>query len=590
MACKLHYPSFSIQTVLSRSASLGTTRNIATACGARMAARYDLRSKQARLHASAAGCSWEKKPKPPGIGQVADFAMLPIALLQPILAQVPFKQKMKCEAVCRAWRSVLRSAACLDTTTFISSAGGVWGHLIIDLDNHAERHNVYKTSPITVRSYGSCETSIVISEALDPDMPPEADFVKWLRLRAPAADKITITNTSAHEGWLFAEVLLAVSGCGRLGVSKPPVALIAGSCNMLTATTIQLYVILRHRQRACSGFTADSLLAVKNCPVCAGSHSVLQSFRFCQLLSSSLTKFSSIEYNAPLELGGVPHLSALTKLTDLTLTDSAAFGDLTELKHLRQLHYMSVANYMEGPFRALSLTNIQNLTLFMETAQTVNLCCCTQLTFLRFDISSRLQTIALPVGDSVRLHTLHMTSEEGINPLLVMSNLSYASRLVTLHFDSVYPSNLQQGDWPLCMPELQVIVLRKLHCQPPQQLCKYPKLHALNLCRLGQSDLPPWFAELTQITRLQLSCSELTAFPMAIIQLSQLCILHLNDIEPPMVIGPEIANVLKWRCLEHIDLTADGYSLDSQLCLLEVYRQLNARNVQMDFVRRAIDL
>ncbi|DBA93355.1 TPA: hypothetical protein ACH3X2_003632 [Trebouxia sp. C0005] len=513
-----------------------------------MAARYDLRSKQARLHASAAGCSWEKKPKPPGIEQVADFAVLPIALLQLIFAQVMFQQKMKCEAVCRAWRSVLRSAACLDTTTFISSAGGVWGHLIIDLDNHAERHNVDKTSPITVRSYGSCETSIVISEALDPDMPPEADFVKWLRLRAPAADKITITNTSAHEGWLFAEVLLAVSGCGRLGVSKPPVALIAGS------------------------------------------HSVLQSFRFCQLLSSSLTKFSSIEYNAPLELGGVPHLSALTKLTDLTLTDSAAFGDLTELKHLRQLHYMSVANYMEGPFRALSLTNIQNLTLFMETAQTVNLCCCTQLTFLRFDISSRLQTIALPVGDSVRLHTLHMTSEEGINPLLVMSNLSYASRLVTLHFDSVYPSNLQQGDWPLCMPELQVIVLRKLHCQPPQQLCKYPKLHALNLCRLGQSDLPPWFAELTQITRLQLSCSELTAFPMAIIQLSQLCILHLNDIEPPMVIGPEIANVLKWRCLEHIDLTVDGYSLDSQLCLLEVYRQLNARNVQMDFVRRAIDL
>ncbi|DBA93353.1 TPA: hypothetical protein ACH3X2_003630 [Trebouxia sp. C0005] len=506
-----------------------------------MAARYDLRSKQARLHASAAGCSWEKKPKPPGIGQVADFAMLPIALLQPILAQVPFKQKMKCEAVCRAWRSVLRSPACPDITTFVSSAGGVWGHLNIYLDKHAERHNVYKTSSFTIRNYGSYKTSLGISEALDPDMPPKADFIEWLRSRAPAADEITITNTSEQEGWLFAEILLAISGSGRLGDSKPPVALIAGS------------------------------------------HSVLKSFRFCQLLSSSLTRFSALESNSPLELDGVPHLSALTKLTDLALIDSAAFGDLTELKHLRQLHKLSLTNYMEGPFRAFSLTNIQNLTLYMGTAQTVNLCCCTQLTFLSFqDISSRLQTIALPQGDSVQLHALYMTSEEGINPLLVMSNLSYASRLVILYFDSVHPINLQQGDWPLCMPELEVVVLTKLHCQPPQQLCKYPKLRSLNLCGLGQSDLPAWFAELTQITGLQLSCSELTTFPMAIIQLSQLCSLRLNDIEPPMVIGPEIASVMKWKYLKHIDLTADGYSLESQLYLLEVYYRLKARNVKMD--------
>ncbi len=111
---------------------------------------------------------------------------------------------------------------------------------------------------------------------------------------------------------------------------------------------------------------------------------------------------------------------------------------------------------MEGPLRASSLTNLQELTLHMGmegTAQTVNLSCCTQLTFLSFeDIFSTLQVVALPQGDSVQLRKLHMTGDRSINPLLVMSNLSCASCLVTLKFISIHPSNLRQGDWPLCMP------------------------------------------------------------------------------------------------------------------------------------------
>ena len=216
-----------------------------------MAARYDLRSKQARLLASAAVRS-QTRSKPSGPEQVADFGVLPTALLQPILALVPFKQKMTCEAVCRAWRNVLRCKTCQDTTTSSSSAGGVWGHLDIHLDCHADRPNVSKASPFTIHSYRAYETSLGISEALDPDMPPEADFIEWLRLRAPGADKIIVTNTSAQEGWLFAEVLLAISGSGRLGVSKPPVALRTGRCNQLTAMTFHLHAFLRHRQCACA--------------------------------------------------------------------------------------------------------------------------------------------------------------------------------------------------------------------------------------------------------------------------------------------------------------------------------------------------
>ena len=132
------------------------------------------------------------------------------------------------------------------------------------------------------------------------------------------------------------------------------------------------------------------------------------------------------------------------------------------------------------------------------------------------------------------------------------------------------------------MPELQVVALRQLDCHPPQQLCKYPKLHTLDLSEFRQPDLPAWFAELTQTTILRLSWSKLTAFPLAIVQLSQLCRLLMNDIVPPMVIGPEIASVMKWKSLKRIDLTADRYSLDSQLYLLEVYYQLKARNVQMN--------
>ena len=193
-----------------------------------MAARYDLRSKQAGLPASAATRS-PKKTRPTGLEQVADFGVLPTALLQPTLALVPFEQKMTCEAVCRAWRSVLRcNNICQDTTTSSSSTGGVWGRLDIHLDCHTERPIFAKASPFTIHTYRACCTSVSVSEALDPDMPPEADFIEWLRLRAPGADKIFVTNTSAQEAWLFAEVLLAISGSGRLGVSKPPVALRTG--------------------------------------------------------------------------------------------------------------------------------------------------------------------------------------------------------------------------------------------------------------------------------------------------------------------------------------------------------------------------
>ena len=277
----------------------------------------------------------------------------------------------------------------------------------------------------------------------------------------------------------------------------------------------------------------------------AGSHNMLQSFRFCQLLAASLTQWCAIidpeDYDPEEPLHGVWHLTTLIKLTDLTLRDNAAVGNLTELKHLRQLHTLTLTSCMEVPLRASSLTNIQELTLHMGmggTAQTVNLSCCTQLTFLSFeDISSRLQLVALPQGDSVQLRKLHMTGDRSINPLLVMSNLSGASLLVTLEFISIHPSNLQQGDWPLCMPELELVALQELDCQPPQQLCNYPKLRDLDLSDLRQPDLPAWFAELTQITSVQLSGSKLTAFPMAIIQLSQLCSLFMDGIVPPMLLG-----------------------------------------------------
>ncbi len=313
---------------------------------------------------------------------------------------------------------------------------------------------------------------------------------------------------------------------------------------------------------------------------------MLQSFRFCQLLAASLTEWRAVIYSSegPLQLHGVQHLSALTRLTELSLRDNAAVGNLTELKHLRQLHTLSLGSYAGGPLRASSLTNIQKLTLYMGTAQTVNLSCCTQLTCLSIgDIFSRLQTIALPQGDSVQLRELHMIGEESINPLLVMSNLSCATWLVTLCFNSFHLSNLRQGDWPLCMPELQAVTLMDLDCQPPQQLCNYPKLRNLDLFGLGQSQLPAWFAKLTQITSLQLTCSKLAVFPLAIMQLSQLFTLHLNDIEPPIVIGPEIKSILKWKSLQEIDVSPHEapYSLDSQLYLLEVYHQLKSRNVQM---------
>ena len=72
----------------------------------------------------------------------------------------------------------MRCAACPDTMTSSSSASGVWGHLDFFLDEHAARPNLSTASPFTIRSYGPHETSLSISEALDPDMSPEADFIE----------------------------------------------------------------------------------------------------------------------------------------------------------------------------------------------------------------------------------------------------------------------------------------------------------------------------------------------------------------------------------------------------------------------------
>ena len=155
------------------------------------------------------------------------YESLPTALLQSIFAQLLFKQKMTCEAVCSGWRSVLRCPPYIDSKQPCDpSTAGVWGSLVIVLQY--DRPDLTDDPP-QIMEVSPYKTRIILCEPDDPFWRPDASFVAWLRLRAALALKLKLDNKAEHAVWAFSDLVLAIRNCCRLRPAKPRLTIVTGT-------------------------------------------------------------------------------------------------------------------------------------------------------------------------------------------------------------------------------------------------------------------------------------------------------------------------------------------------------------------------
>ena len=154
------------------------------------------------------------------------YESLPAALLHSIFAQLRFKQKMTCEAVCSGWRSALRCPPLSDSRHPCGpSTADVWGTLVICLQH---RRLEVSNDPPHVLEESGCHTRIILSGPNNPFWQPDAGFVAWLRLRAALALRIKLDNKADNSVWAFSDVVLAIhDSCTDLP-AKPPLTLVTG--------------------------------------------------------------------------------------------------------------------------------------------------------------------------------------------------------------------------------------------------------------------------------------------------------------------------------------------------------------------------
>ena len=172
----------------------------------------------------------------------------PTALLQNILAQLPFKQKMTCEAVCSEWRSVLRCPPFSNPRQPCdSSTAGVWGALVIRL-NKSRPDMTY--DPPQVKEMSPYETRITLSGPNDPFEQPDADFVAWLRLRAVLALELCLNTRVENSVWALYDHLLAIQDSFQFLPVKPPLTLITGTSDLRHCKRCSKCTALQHVQSA----------------------------------------------------------------------------------------------------------------------------------------------------------------------------------------------------------------------------------------------------------------------------------------------------------------------------------------------------
>ena len=283
--------------------------------------------------------------------------------------------------------------------------------------------------------------------------------------------------------------------------------------------------------------------------LCVRNSSVKQDVGILQLFPS-LTELSfSLE---PPHIQ-VPHQEQDEDQLILTLTEMSS-----SLKVLRLDKFDT--SYASRMAQCLSL--LQQLTLDRSTGQLLDLQSCSQLMSEGFN-----QDIQLPQSCCVSLKHLAL-GHKGykLHSLETCTQLTY----LELHDDQTMRdtgrrclrksaryncvpnavfSELSEG-WPSTMPELNIIKVCGMTCPVPAQLLGYPSLRELHLPQLQQKDLPEWFGDLAQLTKLTLTSHSFCYFPDPLFRLSQLEAARLRLPHFPK----QIVQMATWPRLHELDL------------------------------------
>lgn len=312
-----------------------------------------------------------------------------------------------------------------------------------------------------------------------------------------------------------------------------------------------------------------------------------------KILGSLMTEWTIWDLDGG-QTRGWSDIENLTSLTRLNILDPCGVFDSTdfnmaELQALTRLHTLSMAEYCNLATRVPNYTNLQRLELSKGQDEVCDLTCCTRLTALHLaGISSNgpLRQVVLPRGDSVCLKELRLSSPGYLVQNYSMMNLELATKLTCISFLNTCPRNLKDGAWPRALPSLQTLALSGAGCDPPQELFLYSKLSELDMSHIHVLTLPPWFAGMTQLSKLTLHSCQFLNFPESLMALSQLQVLDMKGMHTHQL--PErIIDFVSWPNLAILDLSVqDGQShwLDSHVALLLLHNAFKTRGTRSPLI------
>ena len=247
-------------------------------------------------------------------------------------------------------------------------------------------------------------------------------------------------------------------------------------------------------------------------------------------------------------------LDKMTCLTSLSLGGQHTYNDdqdeqgwtagdkLTLLHSLANLHTLDLFIFLEPNLNLERLQSLRKLSIAKCHIDFCDMTSCTQLTSLAItwdlrkgstDIGVRQpRRLLLPTGSNVQLQHLSISAVfRGVDCFQELQNLQDATRLRSIEFHHTYPGNLNDGDWPVYMPNLNTIKADMLPGWPPQQLVDYDQLRHLDIQMYAGdvTSFPTWFSQFTQLDTVRvLAFDGLSEFPVCLLHLKQLSSVNLG--------------------------------------------------------------
>lgn len=137
---------------------------------------------------------------------ITDYAELPTAVLHEVFCRASFISKLKCEQVCKAWRSTLSCPAQLKGQLGASGTG-MWGrHMSLTIEPSYTQGRTMKICGFP----GDCG-GVSFSHSDAPDLlRREEDFIAWLTPRAAGFQSVDVFHHRPYRDWLFPRLMMAL--------------------------------------------------------------------------------------------------------------------------------------------------------------------------------------------------------------------------------------------------------------------------------------------------------------------------------------------------------------------------------------------